>query len=269
MKQLNSFSKLITAWCRKKYNFTIIELLIVITIFLILVALLLPVIYKVKKKSQNTLCVSNLRQSSMAILSYASNSNTFYPRRSVDSSYWSARNNIRYNNSDDRYLLEEYIDDWRVMNCSFTEPDLKAIENSNAPVIQLSYEMYFGSYIRTTEAKSGLLKVGDVSTYSNNEFSILMTDQDLVRKGQYWRSSHPDYSPEVLTYRSVNDSELLCVRWRIANGRVRSLIDRNFLREDGSVFSMTEILPEDERLVELSHTSTKINNDKVYLPADE
>ena len=267
IKKLRLLCKSNTLRYRNKC-FTILELLIVITILLILIALLLPVLHKVKRKTKNTLCVSNMRQSALAILSYAKNNNNYYPRRSVDSSYWSTRELIRYNNSDDRTLLEDYVDNWKVMNCSFTEPSHQAVKDSNSSNIHFSYEMYFGSYIRTYAPESGLLKIGDTATYNNNDFSILIADHDLVRKGRYWRSAHPDYSPQILTYKSVDTDNLFCVRWRIAEGNVRSYVDRSFLRDDGSVFSLTELEPADDRLVELSSTSTKVNDDKVYLPAD-
>ncbi|RMD77049.1 MAG: type II secretion system protein [Lentisphaerae bacterium] len=55
----------------KRFEFTLIELLIVITILTILAALLFPVILSAKEQAVTTKCISNLRQTGMVMAVYA------------------------------------------------------------------------------------------------------------------------------------------------------------------------------------------------------
>ena len=55
----------------KMKAFTLVELLVVIAIIVLLVALLIPVLGKARKLGQRTVCLSNLKQLTLAWTSYA------------------------------------------------------------------------------------------------------------------------------------------------------------------------------------------------------
>jgi prepilin-type N-terminal cleavage/methylation domain-containing protein/prepilin-type processing-associated H-X9-DG protein len=64
---------------KPRQAFTLIELLVVIAVIAILAALLLPVLVKVKVRARTIQCVSNLKQTGVAVSMYADNDNDVLP----------------------------------------------------------------------------------------------------------------------------------------------------------------------------------------------
>jgi prepilin-type N-terminal cleavage/methylation domain-containing protein/prepilin-type processing-associated H-X9-DG protein len=62
-----------------KRGFTLIELLVVIAIIAILAAILFPVFAKAREKARQSSCLSNVRQLTTAILSYAQDNDELFP----------------------------------------------------------------------------------------------------------------------------------------------------------------------------------------------
>lgn len=63
----------------RKRGFTLVELLLVITIIALLAALLLPVLSRAKYQAWNTRCKSNVRQFGIAVSLYTSSYETYPP----------------------------------------------------------------------------------------------------------------------------------------------------------------------------------------------
>jgi len=76
---------------RGSHGFTLVELLVVISIIAALVALLLPVVNKARQQGQYAFCLANLHQLSMATLFYADQWDDYIPHGNCDPSlpnYW-------------------------------------------------------------------------------------------------------------------------------------------------------------------------------------
>lgn len=60
-------------------GFTLLELLAVVAVILILLALLLPVLSSAREKARSAVCMSNMRQLSLGMLTYVSDNEGFFP----------------------------------------------------------------------------------------------------------------------------------------------------------------------------------------------
>jgi len=69
-------------------NFTIVELLVVISIIAILASLLLPALNKARQKGLSTQCIGNMKQMGMVVYSYSESSNGALPNANYTYPDW-------------------------------------------------------------------------------------------------------------------------------------------------------------------------------------
>ncbi len=85
-------------------GFTLIELLVVIAIIALLVGILLPALANARKSAQQVKCLSQVRQTGLAMTQYANDQKNWYPLIPFNSSGWQA-----WNNASGRSLSEQWV----------------------------------------------------------------------------------------------------------------------------------------------------------------
>jgi prepilin-type N-terminal cleavage/methylation domain-containing protein len=78
----------------KKVYFTLVELLVVITILAILMSLFIPALKKTLRSSKEIVCINNLKQTGVALTFYLDDFNDSYPDRSYQ---WGPNGKNKYN----------------------------------------------------------------------------------------------------------------------------------------------------------------------------
>jgi type II secretory pathway pseudopilin PulG len=211
--------------------FTLVELLVVVTIIVALLALLVPAMSKAVYQGQLAQCGAKLKAAATGVTTYALASRRYYPDRGLarfgpysntaapDRVAWSFNPMalaFPQDGSDMRPGLRTVFDINKVLQCPFTvEMDLEdgpgpEDDDVNA---EASYVMFWGwryvtGNITTVNADTdaaeveinetagirenrGMYKVGDQFTWGGRAFSVLAGDIDL-RYPESSQASHPD-----------------------------------------------------------------------------
>ncbi len=85
-------------------GFTLVELLVVMAIIAILMALLMPAISNAKAKANQTSCLNNMRQLTLAAIMYASDHDEEFPARRTPTNAWP-------------HKLKPYYLNWQIIAC--------------------------------------------------------------------------------------------------------------------------------------------------------
>lgn len=183
-------------------NFTLIELMIVITIITILVSIFLPALNSVKRKGEMVYCLSNMKQQGYAFQYYIDDYNGYYPN--YEYSFLPPHYNCVWNGF---FILNKYA-----VKETFICPSLRP--DSNYPqdnINTITYAMKNSGYgiayntagsgrfrrginNTATGATSGTyLHISDVRHSSKMYFvmdSVVITTQEPIGKSGRYRLSH-------------------------------------------------------------------------------
>jgi prepilin-type N-terminal cleavage/methylation domain-containing protein/prepilin-type processing-associated H-X9-DG protein len=254
-----------------KPGFTLVELLVVVTIIVILLALLAPALSKAVYQGQLTACgAGNLKTMGLAVTSYAFDHKRSYPDRKIPpgdvalpiNPYTLRRVSIGY---EIRPELQKLFPLNKTVLCPLSpQVDVEVGLNdpndpNQAEGYGSSYAMYFGWQFKDkndpTKIWPGMFRLGDrfeyddllADTNTTVRFNILAGDIDLCWGAEGGpQASHPDRDnvlfPLMVTNQFFIDGRITIGIWSGPPGVLnRGLLDTNFAFADGSVVRYNDV----------------------------
>ncbi|MBI1375080.1 MAG: hypothetical protein GC159_20365 [Phycisphaera sp.] len=254
--------------------FTIVELLVVMSIIVLLLALLLPSARRARYVAKFATCASQQRQIGVGVMIYTNDYMTQYPYRKVAFGSNPRHSKLAFNaksgGPDDRPMLRRYLD-INFMVCPFSPLEgVQSLDDSDHIDIHSSYEMYFGGPIVRGDAETWNMKISDHPLLPDldtsggywqkqrYEHKILLADMDWAYFAIHQQqTSHPDFYTGLLQFEhrdhhlasQVTTHHTMTMWWNPVYER--GAIDRNFLYKDGSVQPIYNLDMNDARLVRI------------------
>ena len=262
------------------HGFTLVELLVVITIIVILIALLAPALDQAIYQAELAQCGAGLRMLANGSLVYAMDNNRRYPYRpgvADPGANWEP--NVLYasneahnalvgraaNLYDERTILATYID----VNKTLNDPLVTAVDFWDVEVNSTAWTsrmLWYGWYF---SGQPGMMKVGDgfvgrdVRTGRSGRYSVLASDFGkalAIGADRRSQSSHPDRDGKLYEVVLQNDGyvesppigeAVRCVIsfWGRFDGVLWGPVDLNYAFDDASVTRYKDVkAPFDDRL---------------------
>lgn len=220
--------------------FTLMELLVVITIIVVLLALLTPALDRAIYEAEMAVRGSNFKAMGAGLVTYAMEHKRVYPDRPNDMNYlnWLMKRRTPEPNLTSK--LQPYIPVNGVLNDPLNA-DVDYLNSGKNTWLYAEYHMFFGFQF---VGYRGMIKLGDRLEYAGDSYSILAADLDRQKiTGDAFANSHPDAAGR-LTSLAIQDAQAggsgaaqgggdttLSSWW----GPARGLVDKNVLFIDGSV----------------------------------
>ena len=256
---------------RRRFAFTLVELLVVVAVIAILVSILLPVLSKARYQARLAVCAGGLHQNGIASAAYASANRNRFPQRwdfTTDIGT-SAPMRIAQLGPAEDHDLRPLFAPYTLINSTFRCPLASAKVDMEFVAARLeidcSYSMWFNWPSNTLldlapDISDPLRRLDDemIATDTNGQehrFTVLMDDffRDIPAStvGYRTESVHPDQTRTLSA--SFRNGEFIGSNQRVfayfdGNGLNRHPVDRNFLFTDGWVRTLMQIRRDDPRL---------------------
>ncbi len=257
--------------------FTLVELLVVITIIVILLALLMPAMDRAIYQAELAVCGAKISAIGHGALVYTMSNRRSYPYRPGVWNYgmpwpaavinngsvaWSAYvgpkgANSAYEHFDDRPMFRSFLG----LNSALNDPLGTQVDFDGAPsdaTIYANYALFFGWGVKGFQ---GMKRMGDRWTYrdgggQNWRYDVIASDRDAIASnpgGDNVQTSHPDYNDTLDRVVAQGDTmasngfKLALSLWR-STDHPRSPVDLNFGSDDGSVRRYTKVFSLDPEM---------------------
>jgi prepilin-type N-terminal cleavage/methylation domain-containing protein len=251
-------------------GFTLVELLVVISIIAVLLALLTPALDQAVYQAELAVCAANQRNVVMGANAYAMESKRFYPKRDAlqSTAQYRRPNLVRAgSDADDMTRLGSYVT-WKMLfdplNGGLNEGMIqRSLPTTN---IYANYNLWWDwRYVRDSEGKAST-RMGQVFSWNTEDFDVLVSEEDMAQLDTRTHCSHQDalgsqslevvQDGVVLPSTSPTTATETLSRWRHPNSARRAPIDANYGFQDGAVRRITEVKWWDDRL---SRTPDKVD----------
>jgi competence protein ComGC len=251
--------------------FTLVEILVLITIIVLLLALLAPALDKAIYQAELAVCGANLRAVAGGASQYAFDHSRRYPyRQTIDDGDHIRPDYLAVNavgtagavSFDDRPILRNYIALNAMLNCPLSRAvNLEVDDPTRQTFVYTNYALWFGfRFGRTNNPQPGMRKVGDRFAWGGNRFDVLADDSDSIDTGNWVGTAHPDQdgllSPEVWDHELNAPYYVTFSFWTNRNDATRGPVDRNFAHQDNSVRRINDLEIDDVRMVPVPDRSS-------------
>lgn len=180
------------------HGFTLVELLVVITIVVVLLSLLMPALDRAVYEAELAVCAARIEATGQAAITYAIGNRRYYPHRP----YAQATSIDRLNT--DRPVLRRCLPINKLLVCPLAPNKDIDLDGAKSGIVFSSYALWFGfNYAR--EAR-GMRRVGDRLEFDTWRLNLLASDVDMKAQGQgRWWASHQDSDGRLQAAASQED----------------------------------------------------------------
>jgi prepilin-type N-terminal cleavage/methylation domain-containing protein len=250
---------------RRIPGFTLVELLVVITIIVVLLSLLAPALDTAIYQAELAVCATRLNAQATTCVVYAMEHRRFYfYRQGVQDSNTNWQPEVLSNGGplhdaltgratarhDDRPLLNRYMPISRYLN----DPLSKAVDFEVADIDATVYSAYYlwaGWQYSGPAGGQGMMKIGDRFVFNDSlsdsgnplqrSYALLASDRNYLLTNSGAQGSHPDHDGKMFNVADENSTyfwggalKFTISTWLMGAGP-RGPMDMNAAHDDGSV----------------------------------
>jgi len=215
----------------RRTGFTLVELLVVVTIIVAMLAMLLPSMGEAIYRTTLTRCSSNLKQIALGATNYASDHFGLYPLRpGVDKP-----TKIKHKNNDYRPSMQGYVA-FNALQCPLSPAELD-YEIITENVIEINYGLWWNCRYADGDGytEQAMTSVATKFTFRGQSFGGLAGDWETT-KLNLSESAHNDRQGSLAENTKIDGHAFS--RWQ---GPVREPIDKNFALQDCSVHTYLDV----------------------------